>query len=228
MPAVSFGISLSEPLSDLWQVSRKAAPTNPHKKAPRLQCRVEGLPLCVCALCSTTTIPSEDGCETAYLLAVLDRQKAQPAAARVARFNTRKDEYPRLIQECESCLFVVWVCGPGLHLWPSGSDYAGRDNENGRALLWFLLFYAHARIVGNPAWVEAPGQGRGAPRSARLSLDAEMARPILAEPGWRSGTLFGKNSLSLTKAHCGPKHHAHNPENPLGHIGSPSGLNPFG
>jgi len=55
------------------------------------------------------------------------------------------------------------------------------------ALLLFLLFHAHARIVGNPAWVEALGQGRGAPRSARFSLDAELARPILAEPGWHSG-----------------------------------------
>jgi len=54
------------------------------------------------------------------------------------------------------------------------------------ALLLFLLFHAHARIVGNPAWVEALGQGRGAPRSARFSLDAELARPILAEPGWHS------------------------------------------
>ena len=161
--------------------------------------------MCVCALCSTTAIPGEDDCKTPYLLAVLDRQKAQPAAARIARLRTKKDEYPRLIQECESCLFVLWACGCGLHIWPSGSDDADRDDEIGRALLWFLLFHAHARIVGNPAWVEALGQGRGAPRSARFSLDAELTRPILAEPGWHSGRFFGKDSLILMKAHCGPK-----------------------
>jgi len=143
--------------------------------------------LCVCALCSTIAIPDSDDCKTAYLLAVLDRQKAHPAAARIARLKTKRDEYPRLIQECESCLFVVWVCALGLHRRPAGSVDADRDNGNGRASLCFLYFHAHARIVGNPAWVEAPGQGRGAPRSARFSLDAELARPILAEPGWHSG-----------------------------------------
>ena len=40
---------------------------------------------------------SEDDRKTAYLRAVLDRQKAQPAAARIARLKTKKDEYPRLI-----------------------------------------------------------------------------------------------------------------------------------
>jgi hypothetical protein len=93
----------------------------------------------------------------------------------------------------------------GLHRWAFGSADADRDNEDGRAVVWFLLFHAHARIVGNPAWVEAQGQGRRAPRSARFSLDVELARPILAEPGWLSGRFFGKDSLSLVKAHCGRK-----------------------
>ena len=49
---------------------------------------------CRCALCSTTAIPSEDGCKTAYLPAVFDLRKAQPAAAIKARFKTNKHEYP--------------------------------------------------------------------------------------------------------------------------------------
>ena len=89
------------------------------------------------------------------------------------------------------------------------ADSAGADpdNESGKArfLLLLLFFYAHARIAGNSAWVEAPGQSRVAPRSARFSLDAELARPILAEPGWHSGRFFDIDSLSLMKAHCGPK-----------------------
>ena len=81
------------------------------------------------------------------------------------------------------------------------ADSAGADpdNESGKArfLLLLLFFYAHARIAGNSAWVEAPGQSRVAPRSTRFSLDAELARPILAEPGWHSGTDFRNNALSL-------------------------------
>ena len=140
-------------------------------------------PLCVCALCSTTARLSEDNCKTAYLRAVLDRRKAQPAAARIARLKTKKDEYPRLIDtRAESSLFVVRVCGCAF-TGASRSVDANLDNESGRASFWLLLFHAHARIVGNSAWVEALGQDRGAPRSARFSLDAELARPILAEPG---------------------------------------------
>jgi len=159
----------------------------------------------VCALCSTTAIPSEDDCKTAYLQAVMDRKKAQPAATGIARLKTKKDEYPRLIgTRAESSLFVVRVCGCAF-TGASRSVDANLDNESGRASFWLLLFHAHARIVGNSAWVEALGQGRGAPRSARFSLDAELTRPILAEPGWHSGRFFGKDSLSLMKAHCGPK-----------------------
>ncbi len=46
-----------------------------------------------------------------------------------------------------------------------------------------LPFRAHARIMEIPAWIEALGQGRAAPRSARFSLDAVLVRPILAVPG---------------------------------------------
>jgi hypothetical protein len=86
------------------------------------------------------------------------------------------------------------------------ADSAGADpdNESGKArfLLLLLFFYAHARIAGNSAWVEAPGQSRVAPRSTRFSLDAELARPILAEPGWHSGRFSGKDSLNLMQAYC--------------------------
>jgi hypothetical protein len=63
--------------------------------------------------------------------------------------------------------------------------------------LLLLFFHAHARIVEDSAWVEAPGQGRVAPRSTRFSLDTELARPILAEPGWHSETYFRKDALIL-------------------------------
>ena len=54
--------------------------------------------------------------------------------------------------------------------------------------------------MGNPAWVEAPGQGRAAPRSVRFSLDAELARPMLAEPGWHSGKFFPQQHLEFIES----------------------------
>jgi hypothetical protein len=39
----------------------------------------------VCALCSTTALPREDGYKTAYPATVFDLHKAQPAAATKAR-----------------------------------------------------------------------------------------------------------------------------------------------
>jgi hypothetical protein len=71
--------------------------------------------MCVCALCSTTAIPREDGCKTAYLLAVLDRQKAQPAAARILQLKTKKDEF----SATDSRVRIVLIRRLGVRARPS-------------------------------------------------------------------------------------------------------------